>query len=117
MYPLEFDDWLLHSYLHPLDNFVDAAPWRGPGCVSCITAAKSDGGEDQQPAAADSGFLKKTTAIDPLFHIRLPFTELIASAGLDSYRLQLAGRTQLIAAQGQKRELRGRFPKSAGRTA
>src|SRR6266540_6771587 len=44
MNPLEFDDWLLHSHLYPLDNFVDAAPWRGPGRLFRITTAKSEYG-------------------------------------------------------------------------
>jgi len=44
MNPFEFDDWLLHTYLYPLDNFVVAAPRRGPGWLSCITAAKSEYG-------------------------------------------------------------------------
>jgi hypothetical protein len=44
MNPLEFDDWLLHSYLYPLGNFVDAAPWRGPGRLFRITAAKPEYG-------------------------------------------------------------------------
>jgi len=44
MNPLEFDDWLLHSYLYPLDNIVDAAARRGPGRLFRITAAKSEYG-------------------------------------------------------------------------
>jgi hypothetical protein len=38
--------------------------------------------EDQQPTATDSRSLKKTTAIAPLFHIRLLLFGLTASAGL-----------------------------------
>src|SRR5262245_49919719 len=41
---LEFDDWLLHTCLYPLDNFVDAAPRRGPGRLLRIAAAKSEYG-------------------------------------------------------------------------
>ena len=44
MNPLEFDDWLFHPYLHPLDNFVDAATWRGLGRLFRIAAAKSEYG-------------------------------------------------------------------------
>src|SRR6266545_327917 len=44
MNPLEFDDWLLHFYLHPLDNFIGAAPWRWFGRSFRITAAKSEYG-------------------------------------------------------------------------
>jgi hypothetical protein len=44
MNPLEFDDRLLHSYLYLLDNFVDSSPWRRPGWLSCIAAAKSEYG-------------------------------------------------------------------------
>jgi hypothetical protein len=65
----------------------------------------------------NSGFLNKTTAIDSLFHIRLLFSEPITSSRLELFKAQLASQTQPIAAQGKKRELRGRFPKSAGRTA
>src|SRR5262245_54969263 len=42
MNPLEFDYWLLHSYLHPFDNFVGAAPWSGLSRLFRITAAKAE---------------------------------------------------------------------------
>jgi hypothetical protein len=44
MNPLEFDDRLPHSYLYPLDNFVDASPRRGTGRLFRIATAKSEYG-------------------------------------------------------------------------
>src|SRR5262245_49097866 len=44
MNPLEFDDWLPHSQLYSLDNFVGAAPRRGTGGLFRITTAKSEYG-------------------------------------------------------------------------
>ena len=62
---------------------------------------QSAGGADQQPAAAYSRFLKKTATIDPLFHIRLLFSELITSARLEFYRVQLADQTQTMDARAK----------------
>jgi hypothetical protein len=73
---LEFDDWLLHSYLYPLDNFVDAAPWRGLGRLLGVTAAKSEYGL-QAAVVHDPGKLVFVPAYDPLFHIRLLFFAIL----------------------------------------
>src|SRR5262245_20816578 len=85
--------WALETIVSPIlpglegCSFVDIS---GRAAIPCAPR-QSTGGKDQQPAAADGRFPKKTTAIDLLFHIRLLFSEPITALRLEFFRVQLTG--------------------------